>query len=432
MSAFITMGVNTYESRATWFCVAFSVALTLVLVLSCSSSDTSNETHEEERAIAIVANYIYESEQAEHLARLLAGTRSMEPFRPNTANWRAETTVNGGWRVTTSQDGIWLVEDEVESPTYLRPSPTATPSRSSANQSATPTAVPYVIVNVPSPTSTPRPTPTPYPPNTFPLGEQYDDPPQIVIAQGTTVTWINDSLSPQSIDACLDKYCLEFGGTWASGEIQPGGTFSYTFRQLGTFYYRKNESVSYASFILVTSNSGAQSTQEETHSASASGSSHDQTTGCPVDSPEYGHPQGKWSNCLPTAWTFAPVPGEEAWDTYGAVSTNGGDLSGLLISEIPGYGVNDLEAIMNTLIDLMEGKSLAFEVVLYEIVDLNDREAYFLEADYVSGTGKSMRRYMLTVSGNYNVYYLEAFAPSNMWSSRVDTYERILGSFLIP
>jgi plastocyanin len=55
------------------------------------------------------------------------------------------------------------------------------------------------------------------------------DPVDLSIASGTTVTWTNDDSVPHTITSD--------DGVWDSGVIAPGGTFTYTFEQAGTFAY---------------------------------------------------------------------------------------------------------------------------------------------------------------------------------------------------
>ena len=423
------------------FSFALVFVLAMTIALGCSSSATtqgqyaySDETLERDRAIALVADYLYESEREEHLARVAVGERSRSPSRPSANKWTAEPWGSSGWKVSTTGDGVWLVEGDSRNPTYLKSSPTATPTRSSSSVSrATPS--PYIpLIVAPRPTSTPIPTPiptpTPYPANTFPLGDRYDDPPQIVIMQGTIVTWINNSQSPQSIDSCAEKYCLEFSGAWASGEILPGKSYSLTFNQTGTFYYRKNESVSRTSFIHVTAHTGTQSAQVGNQSTAASSSPQGADKGCPSGFPEHLHPQGKWSICLPTTWTIDPVPGEEAWDMYGATPLFK-DGRGVAVSELANYGPEDLEAVTDFLVQVTEDKSFELEVISYDSYDWYGYDAYILELTTTNAIGQPMRRFLMTVAAKGNVYSLEVFCPSNIWSLHESTMVTIVEYFLI-
>jgi plastocyanin len=89
--------------------------------------------------------------------------------------------------------------------------------------------------------STPSPSPTPVPVTTgsstpitipsgaFTLGNRAFNPDQLDVAAGTTVTWTNtDSITHTSTSD---------GSGWNSGNIAPGGQFSMTFPNAGTFPY---------------------------------------------------------------------------------------------------------------------------------------------------------------------------------------------------
>lgn len=57
-------------------------------------------------------------------------------------------------------------------------------------------------------------------------------PPQITVAKGGTVTWTNnDSIAHTVVDD------LSNVGGPASGDIQPGSTYSFTFNKTGSFQY---------------------------------------------------------------------------------------------------------------------------------------------------------------------------------------------------
>ena len=411
---------------------ALVIVLAMIITLGCSSSAStqgpyaySDETLERDRAIALVADNLYESERDEHLARVAAGERSYSPTRPGTNKWTAEPWGRGGWKVSTTGDGVWLVEGGSRSPTYLTSSPTATPTRNATSSSRpTDSPTPYIplyleqVVVEPRSTSTPEPTPTPYPANTFPLASLRDDPPQIAITAGTRVTWVNDAGTSQSVESCADKWCSEFSGGWASGEIPPSGTYSRVFPTAGTFYYRKNGKNIFSSFIHVTSASSA------TNTSSAS------TTECPDSFPEYTHPQGKWSICLPTNWTIDPVPGEAAWDMYGA-TPQFKDGRGVAVSELANYGPEDLEAVTDFLVQATGDKSVELEVISYDSYDWYGYDAYILELTTTNAIGQPMRRFLMTVAAKGNIYSLEVFCPSYLWSFHENTMVTIVDYFLV-
>ncbi len=55
------------------------------------------------------------------------------------------------------------------------------------------------------------------------------DPAQIEVSEGTTVTWTNEGESPHTVTAS--------DGSFDSGNLDPGATFSHTFDQAGEFSY---------------------------------------------------------------------------------------------------------------------------------------------------------------------------------------------------
>ena len=55
-------------------------------------------------------------------------------------------------------------------------------------------------------------------------------PDDLTVSVGATVTWTND-------DSGLAHTTTSSDGLWASGPIQPGDTFSFTFEEAGTFAY---------------------------------------------------------------------------------------------------------------------------------------------------------------------------------------------------
>jgi plastocyanin len=56
------------------------------------------------------------------------------------------------------------------------------------------------------------------------------DPPNITVAPGTTVTWVNNDSAPHTVTA------TDPAGAFDSGTLQPGQSFSFTFTQPGTTY----------------------------------------------------------------------------------------------------------------------------------------------------------------------------------------------------
>lgn len=70
-------------------------------------------------------------------------------------------------------------------------------------------------------------------------------PKNLTVTVGTTLTWTNNDSVPQSVTS-------DTPGQFDSGPLQPGGTFSYTFSQGGTFPYHSTATTSTFGSITVT------------------------------------------------------------------------------------------------------------------------------------------------------------------------------------
>ncbi len=113
-------------------------------------------------------------------------------------------------------------------------------------------------------TSTTQPTPTSPPvPTTTPIssGPQASvkmtgslasgfafTPASITIKVGTTVVWTNSTGAPHTSSSDAGSAV-----TWDSSIINPGGTFNFTFTQVGTFHYHCNVHPYMHGTIVVTS-----------------------------------------------------------------------------------------------------------------------------------------------------------------------------------
>ncbi len=64
---------------------------------------------------------------------------------------------------------------------------------------------------------------------TVSIQDFFFEPDQLTVAPGTTVTWVNDGEEPHTSTAD--------DGTWDSGTLQPGESFSFTFDEPGIFRY---------------------------------------------------------------------------------------------------------------------------------------------------------------------------------------------------
>ena len=73
-------------------------------------------------------------------------------------------------------------------------------------------------------------------------------PASITIKVGTAVVWTNSTGAPHTSSSDAGSAV-----TWDSGLINPGGTFSFTFTQVGTFHYHCNVHPYMHGTIVVTS-----------------------------------------------------------------------------------------------------------------------------------------------------------------------------------
>jgi plastocyanin len=148
-------------------------------------------------------------------------------------------------RCATGQPGVQTRPTATSRPTETAaPLPTATPVAM-----ATPSPLPTANTPVPQPTATPSaimPTNTPTPAATatpLPLSTTTPTPAamhvtiqgfafspnSITIASGSTVTWTNQDGAPHTVTAN--------DGTWGSGTLRQGGTYSYVFTRPGSYSY---------------------------------------------------------------------------------------------------------------------------------------------------------------------------------------------------
>ncbi len=66
-------------------------------------------------------------------------------------------------------------------------------------------------------------------PNSVNIGDDFFNPSSLTVAAGSTVTWTNRGNRSHSVTS--DQ------GAFDSGNLNPGGTFSFTFKDKGTFSY---------------------------------------------------------------------------------------------------------------------------------------------------------------------------------------------------
>jgi|APFre7841882654_1041346.scaffolds.fasta_scaffold106337_1 plastocyanin len=69
-------------------------------------------------------------------------------------------------------------------------------------------------------------------PNNVTIGDDFFNPGSLNVTAGTTVTWTNRGNRGHTVTS--DQ------GAFDSGSLNPGGTFSFTFKDKGTFSYHCN------------------------------------------------------------------------------------------------------------------------------------------------------------------------------------------------
>jgi plastocyanin len=104
------------------------------------------------------------------------------------------------------------------------------------------------------------------------------NPPNATVAAGTTVTWVNNDQTAHTVTAD--------DGTFDSGTLQPGQSFSFKFDKAGTYAYHCNIHPDMTATVTV---SGASASASGSASASAS-ASPSATTGPGAPLPGSGGP----------------------------------------------------------------------------------------------------------------------------------------------
>jgi plastocyanin len=100
------------------------------------------------------------------------------------------------------------------------------------------------------------------------------DPPNMTVAPGTTVTWVNNDQTAHTVTAN--------NGAFDSGTLQPGQSYSFTFEKAGTYAYHCNIHPDMSATVTV---SGASASASPSASASSSGSASPTASASPSASP---------------------------------------------------------------------------------------------------------------------------------------------------
>ncbi len=75
-------------------------------------------------------------------------------------------------------------------------------------------------------------------------------PSRIQVVVGTTVTWTNQDSAYHNVT--LAPVVMSSSGSWDSGLLSPGQSFSYTFTSQGTFQYHCQEDPGMVGVVIVT------------------------------------------------------------------------------------------------------------------------------------------------------------------------------------
>jgi plastocyanin len=102
----------------------------------------------------------------------------------------------------------------------------------------------------------------------------YFSPASINIEPGTTVTWVNQGQAPHT--------ATHTGGTFDSGTLQPGQSYSYTFNRAGTYAYYCQIHPNMTGTIVVDGGGAAYFAGSATASPTATASALVATGGAPV------------------------------------------------------------------------------------------------------------------------------------------------------
>jgi plastocyanin len=88
------------------------------------------------------------------------------------------------------------------------------------------------------------------------------DPPNMTVAPGTTVTWVNNDQTAHTVTAN--------NGAFDSGTLQPGQSYSFTFEKAGTYAYHCNIHPDMTASVTVSGASGSASGSPTATSSAAS------------------------------------------------------------------------------------------------------------------------------------------------------------------
>ena len=102
----------------------------------------------------------------------------------------------------------------------------------------------------------------------------YFSPASINVEPGTTVTWVNQGQAPHT--------ATHTGGTFDSGTLQPGQSYSYTFNRAGTYAYYCQIHPNMTGTIVVGGGGAAYFAGSATASPTATASALVATGGAPV------------------------------------------------------------------------------------------------------------------------------------------------------
>jgi plastocyanin len=111
---------------------------------------------------------------------------------------------------------------------------------------------------------------------TVSIEDFFFSPANMTVAPGTTVTWVNNGQAPHTSTAD--------DGTWDSGTLQPGKSYSFTFDQAGTYTYHCTIHPNMTGTITVGGGASASPTASATASPTAASAMATSAAGKPLPS----------------------------------------------------------------------------------------------------------------------------------------------------
>src|SRR5215212_1360060 len=139
------------------------------------------------------------------------------------------------------------------------------------------------------------------------------DPPNVTVAPGTTVTWVNNDQVPHTATAN--------DGAFDSGTLQPGQSYSFKFDKPGTYAYHCNIHPYMTATVTV---SGASASASGSASASASASASPTASASPSASPSGSASASSSGSAMATSSTASAITSPTASASTQQLPSSGG------------------------------------------------------------------------------------------------------------